>query len=81
MTTAEALAIAAKAKPTHRQPIDKLQTAISADQFATGVTALSKSYDAVGGTLADMLKQLERARAGVALYADAMNINLTETMQ
>jgi hypothetical protein len=82
MTLQEALAIAAQARPKHRQPLDKLQTGISADQIAAGVTALNKSYDAMGGTVAEMQKQLDRARAGVALVADVMNINITtETMQ
>jgi len=35
----------------------------------------------MSGRLADMQKHLDRARAGVALYADAMKITLTETMQ
>jgi hypothetical protein len=63
MTTAEALAIAEQAKPKHRQPLDKLLTGISTDQIAAGVTALSKSYDRMGGTVADMQKRLDQIRA------------------
>ena len=61
--------------------LDKLQTSTAAAQLSAGTAALSKRFDGIGGTVADMQKQLERARAGVALYADAMKINLTETMQ
>jgi len=81
MTLAEALAIAAHAKPEHRQPLDKLQGSTTGAQLSAGLEALSKSYNAMGGTLADMQKQLDRARAGVTLYANAIKINLTETMQ
>ena len=81
MTTAEALAIAAQAKPKHQQPLDKLQGSTTGAQPSAGLEALSKSYNAMGSTLADMQKQLDRARAGVTLYANAMKINLTETMQ
>jgi hypothetical protein len=81
MTLQEALAIAAQAKPKHRQPLDKLQGTVTVAQFSAGVTELSKSYDRMSGTVADMQKQLDRARAGVDLCADAMNINITETMQ
>jgi hypothetical protein len=72
MTTAEALAIAAQAKPKHRQPLDKLQGSNAAAQIAVGVAALNKRFDAMGGTVADMQKQIDRARAGVALCADVM---------
>ena len=81
MTLKEAIAIAAQAKPKHRQPLDKLQGTVTVEQFSAGVTALAKSYDVMGHRVADMQKQLDRARAGVALCADAMNINITETMQ
>jgi hypothetical protein len=81
MTLADALRIAEQVNPKHRQRFNKLQTGISVGQFAADVAALSKSYGAMGGTVAVMQKQLNRARAGIALYADAMNINTTETMQ
>jgi len=79
MTLAEALAVARTAKPLRRVSLDKLQ---SADQIALGAAALAKTYEEMGGTVAEMQKQLDRARAGVALVADVMNINITtETMQ
>ena len=81
MTLQEALAIAAQAKPKHRQPLDKLQASTTAEQLSADVAVLSKRFDGMGGTVADMQKQLDRARAGVALFADVMKINLTETMQ
>ncbi len=81
MTLQEALAIARDAKPLRRASLDKLQSSTSAAQFSTDVTALAKSFDVIGGTVAEMQKQLDRARAGIARCADAMNINITETMQ
>jgi hypothetical protein len=82
MTLQEALAIAAaQAKPKHRQPLTKRQAGIITKRLSAGTDTLNKSYAAMGSTLADMQKQLDRARAGVNLYADAMMINLTETMQ
>jgi predicted nucleic acid-binding Zn-ribbon protein len=63
MTTAEAFAIADQAKPRHRQPLDKLRTGISAGQIALGAAALAKTYDAMGGTVADMQKRLDQIRA------------------
>jgi uncharacterized protein YhaN len=80
MTTAEALAIAAQAKPKHRQPLDKLAGTTVA-QLSAETDALNKRFDGMGGTAADIQKQLDRARAGVALFADVMKINLMETMQ
>jgi hypothetical protein len=63
MTLAEALAIAAQAKPKHRQPLDKLQGSTTVADVTAGGTALTKSYAALGGTVADMLKRLDQARA------------------
>jgi hypothetical protein len=63
MTLHDALMIAAQAKPKHRQPLDKLQAGISTDQFAAGVTALKKSYDAMGNTVVTMQKRLDQMRA------------------
>jgi hypothetical protein len=81
MTLQEALAIAAQAKPKHRQPLTKRQAGLIAKRLSAGADTLNKSFDVMGSTLADTQKQLDRARAGVKLYADAMMINLTETMQ
>jgi hypothetical protein len=81
MTTAEAITIAAQVYPKHREPLDKLQGAAIAYQLKAGATALNKRFDGIGGTVADMQKQIDRARAGVKLFAEAMKINLTETMQ
>ena len=81
MTTAEALATAAQAKPKHRQPLDKLQGSTTATQLSAGTATLNKRFDGMGSTVADIQKQLDRARAGIILCADVMNINITETMQ
>ena len=81
MTLQEALAIAAQAKPKHRQPLTKRQASTIAKRLSAGTDTLHKSFDAMTGTLTDLQKQLDRARAGVTLYANAMKINLTETMQ
>jgi len=88
MTTDEAIALAnraaARAKPKQPERIafNKLQGSATAGQLSAGVTALSKRFDGMGGTVADMQKQLDRARAGVALCADVMKITInTETMQ
>jgi len=55
----EALAIADQAKPTHRQPLDKLQI----NQFSAGVTALSKRFDGLAGDVAGIRKSLDQMRA------------------
>ena len=81
MTLAEAFKIAEQAKPEHRQPLDKLHGTAATAQFSAGAAALNRRLDAMGGTVADMQKQIDWARAGVALCADVMKINLTETMQ
>jgi hypothetical protein len=83
MTTEEAIAIANKAKPKPRVAMDKLQRGSAVAQFAADVAALSKGFDRMGGTVADMQKQIDRARAGVALCADVMKItiNIGETLQ
>jgi hypothetical protein len=81
MTTAEALATAAQAKPKHRQALDKLQGSTTAAQLSAGTATLNKRFDDMGSTVVDIQKQLDRARAGIALCADVMNINITETMQ
>ena len=76
-----AIAIAAQAKPKHRQPLSKRQASIVAKRLSVGAAELNKRYDAMGGSVAEIQKQLDRARAGIALCADVMKINLTETMQ
>jgi hypothetical protein len=81
MTLQEALAIAAQAKPRHRQPLTKRQASTIAKRLSAGTDTLNKRFNDMGGALADMQKQLDRARAGVTLYANAMKINLGETMQ
>jgi hypothetical protein len=65
MTTDEALAIAARAKPKHRQPLDKLQGSTSAAQLSAGADTLNKSFDAIGGTLAKARSQLAQIAADV----------------
>jgi hypothetical protein len=66
MTTEEALAIAARAKPQHRQPFDKLHsTRTAAADLSAGVTALSKSHDAMGNGLSGMTAQLAKMAADV----------------
>ena len=64
MTTHEALMIAAQAKPRRRQPLDKLQGSTAAD-LSAGVTALSKSFDALGGALTEAQAQLSQIAADV----------------
>jgi hypothetical protein len=84
MTTDEAIAIAAQAKPIRRQPLDKLGgTNANAAAAAAHIETLKKRFDVMGGTVAEMQKQLDRAKAGVALFMDVMKIkpaNL-ETLQ
>lgn len=87
MTLQEALALAiasqatAKANPKHRRLLTKRQASSIAKRLSAGADTLNKRFNAMSGTLAEMQKQLDRARAGVSLYANAMKINLTETMQ
>ncbi len=59
MTTEEALAIAAQAKPKDRQPLDKL----TAGNFSARAEALSKRFDELAGDVADIRKSLEQMRA------------------
>ncbi len=63
MTLAEALAIAAQANPKHRRPLDKLQGSAAVADVSAGVTALTKNYAVMGGTVAEMQKRLDQARA------------------
>jgi hypothetical protein len=65
MTTAEALAIAAQAKPKHRQPLDKLQGSTAAAQLSVGADTLNKGFTAMGGTLAKARGQLDQIAADV----------------
>jgi hypothetical protein len=67
MTTAEALAIAATVMPLRRPSLDKLGSA-TAGQISAGTEALSKRFDGIAVTCADMQKEIDRARAGVALF-------------
>ena len=62
MTTAEAIAIAAQAKPTQRQPLDKLQGSAAGD-FSARAEALSKRFDELSGDIAGIRKSLEQMRA------------------
>jgi ABC-type transporter Mla subunit MlaD len=66
MTTAEALAIAAQAKPIRREPLDKLQ----GNSMAAAADALAKRYDAIGGTLAKAQGQLNQLAADVEYVRD-----------
>lgn len=78
MTLSDALKIAAQAKPIRRQPLDKLHDR----SIAAAADALAKRYDAIGGTVSDMQKQLDRAKAGVELFYDVMKITPNmETLQ
>jgi hypothetical protein len=65
MTLQEALAIADQTKPTHRQPLDKLQGSTTAAVLSAGVEALAKSYDVMGSAIVDMQKRLDQAAADV----------------
>jgi hypothetical protein len=65
MTLADALKIAEQAKPQHRQPFNKLQGSTTAADLTTGVTALSKSYGAMGNSLSGMTTQLAKLAADV----------------
>jgi hypothetical protein len=62
MTLAEALAIAAWAKP-HRQPMDKLQRGNAAAQHVDGVNELAKRFAKLGSDISDMTKQLSQLAA------------------
>jgi hypothetical protein len=69
VTLAEAIAFAeevksSRHKPSARTAFNKLQgSATAVDRFAAGVVALSKSYDAMGGTVAGMQKRIDQMRA------------------
>jgi len=65
MTLQEALAIAEQAKPQHRQPFNRLQGTTTAADLTTGVTALSKSYAAMGNSLSGMTMRLAKIAADV----------------
>jgi hypothetical protein len=65
MTLAEALDIAAQAKPKHRQPLDKLHASTTAEQLSDGVTVLSKRFDGLGGTVAGLQKRVDQIAADV----------------
>jgi hypothetical protein len=65
MTLADALKIAEQAKPKHQQPFNKLQGTTTAADLTTGVTALSKSYAAMGNSLSGMTAQLQKIAADV----------------
>jgi len=65
MTTNEALAIAAQAKPTRRKPLDKLVNATTAADVSAGVTALTKRFDAMRSTVAEMQTRIDQAVADV----------------
>jgi hypothetical protein len=65
MTLSEALAIAAQAKPLRRASFDKLHRSFAAAQFMADVIALSKRYDVLGGTVADMQKRLNQIAADI----------------
>ena len=67
MTTAEAIALANRVKPVPRVALDK----------SNASDALAK----LGGMVAGLQKQIDWAKAGIELYADAKNINLGVTLQ
>jgi len=89
VTTEEAIALAnrvaargAKPKQPERIAFNKLQGSTTTGQLTAGINTLNKRHDGMSGTITDLQKQLDRARAGVALYANAYKIKLTtETMQ
>ena len=66
MITAEALAIAALAKPKQpdRIPMDKLHRA-TAEGISAGVADLAKRYATMVGTVADMQRRIDQAAADV----------------
>jgi hypothetical protein len=72
MTLQEALtiALAARAKPEHRQPLDKLQGSVSAAQLSANAVALKKSYDVMGGTLAKAQAKLAQLNDAVEYLQD-----------
>jgi hypothetical protein len=65
MTTEEAIALANRIKPEHRQPFNKLQGSTTADQLSAQTDALSKSYAAMGNSLSGMTEQLSKIAADV----------------
>ena len=67
MTLQEALAIAARAKPKppKRIAFDKLAGSDALAKHVAGVTALVKSFDVMGGTLAMAQGQLAKVAADV----------------
>ena len=67
MTLAEALAIAAQAKPKHqhRQPLDKLQGSSTAAQLASDAAALSKRFDSIADTASSLQKRVDQIAADV----------------
>jgi hypothetical protein len=62
MTLADALKIAAQAKPTRRASLDKLQRGDALVKFTAKVADLSKRYDELTGDFADIRKQLDQMR-------------------
>jgi hypothetical protein len=85
MTLQEALAIADAAnvrrKPAVvRNAMDKL-AGTTTGQLTAGINTLNKRHSGMSSAITDLQKELDRARAGVALFADAMKINLMETLQ
>jgi hypothetical protein len=61
----EAFAIAAQAKPKHRQPLSKRQASIIAKRLSVGAAELNKRYDVMGGSLAKAQGQLNQIAADV----------------
>jgi hypothetical protein len=61
MTLTDALKIADQAKPIRRQPLDKLHST----SIAAATDALTKRFDAIGGTVGDMQKRIDQAAADV----------------
>jgi hypothetical protein len=63
MTLQEALALADKAKPTHRQPLDKLQRGDAMVKFVAKVADLAKRHDELAADFAEIRKSLDQMRS------------------
>lgn len=70
MTLTDALKIAAQAKPIRRQPLDKLHGSTTTTDVSASVSALLKSYAAIGGTAVEIQKRLDQLAADVEFVQD-----------
>jgi hypothetical protein len=63
MKIEEAIALANRIKAKHRQPLDKLQRSDALAKHVASVTALTKRYATLGGTVVNLQKCLDQIRA------------------